>query len=420
MLYSWRPIAVLICAALFLQGCATSSPLSNARTQFYSGQHEAALATLDDERVRSRDKLLAHLDTGLIAHTAGLYEDSIKAFLSASALLEELDVISLSEQGASLVTNEWATSYKGEYSERLLIHSYQMMNFLLLRQFEGAAVEARLALKLLEEFDNPLSQDWFSRALVAMSFEAAGNPDSAHIEYKKLFDDMGYDGGIARAAWINARRLGREQDATHFAASLRSGTSNSSELGELVLFLQAGSIARKLPGDLFLSTDLYASFPLYPEFPKADLQVNVSSNGAVVDRVDNVKTQTVNVARASLAERGNRIAAKQVARLAAKKNLAQAARRENEGLGAIVSVAFLLLEQADTRSWETLPAHLNLVQIPLTEGTHQIALQIREEGRVHEILLDDINIKANQRVFRSLRVGAGGPPLRHVSNLPSP
>jgi len=163
MLRSLRQCTVLFCTVLFLQGCATSSSISNARNQFYSGQTQAALDTLSSEDVSERDLLLAHLDKGLIAHTSGDYQLSVNAFLSAVALLEKVNYLSVREQTTTLVTNDRTATYKGEYSERLWIHTFQMMNFLMLNDPSAAAVEARQALKLLDKHNSSLNSDWYTR-----------------------------------------------------------------------------------------------------------------------------------------------------------------------------------------------------------------------------------------------------------------
>jgi len=75
----------------------------------------------------------------------------------------------------------------------------------------------------------------------AMSFEAAGKTDSAHIEYKKLIDALGRDGGVARRAWQNAMQLGRTQDAGKFKKLIESD-NQAGQNGELVVFLQTGTI----------------------------------------------------------------------------------------------------------------------------------------------------------------------------------
>lgn len=398
--------ALFVCVAVLLQSCASSGPLNNARNQFYSGQPQAALETLNSESVSKRNRLLVNLDQGLIAHTAGEYEQSIEAFKRATTLLNEMDFISVREQSASLITNDWVAAYKGEYNERLWIHTFQMMNFLLLGKAEGAAVEARQALKLYDEHGNDLKNDWYTRTLIAMSFEAAGKPDSAHIEYKKLLNDIGSDKGMARRAWQNAMRLGRGEDARQFKGLVRSNT-NIGDKGELVLFLQTGSIPPKIAGQIHVDS-LYASFPVYPEIQRPDIYLNIEKDG-LEQQADIINVQLVDVARSALAARAGRITAKQILRIAAKKNLAHAASKESELLGALLSVAFVASEVADTRSWETLPAHVSLVQIPLSEGKHTLNLQITEGSREYEIKLSNIDIRSRQNTYRSLRIGAGAP-----------
>jgi len=403
-----RHRTALLGAVLLMQGCASSGPLSDARNQFFSGQPQAALDTLETESVANRNRLLGFLDQGLIAHTAGEYEQSVKAFKSAAQLVDELDYISVREQSASLVTNDWVTAYKGEYSERLWIHSFQMMNFLLLNQPESAAVEARQALQVFDEHGDNLKNDWYTRALIAMSFEAAGKADSAHIEYKKLLTDTGRDVGMARRAWQNAKRLGRQQDADQFKNLITTGATTDKSKGELVVFVQTGRIPHKMSGEIFVDPQLYASFPVYPEIPRANVNLLVSKNNSD-QPADVISVQLVDISRSALAARGAQISTKQLLRIAAKKGVADAVAGENELLGAFLTVAFLTSEIADTRSWETLPAHVSLVQVPLDAGTHTVRLQVRDGSNTHDIVIPDVDITSGRTSYRSYRVGTGAP-----------
>lgn len=416
MFSSLRHSAALLCAAVLLQSCASSAPLHAARNQFYSGQPEAAIETLSTEKISNRNRLLAYLDHGLIAHTAGNYNDSIKAFKSATALLDRINYIGVKEQTASLVTNDWVTAYKGEYSERLWIHTFQMMNFLLLGDPEGAAVEARQAVKVYEEYGDALQSDWYTRTLMAMSFEAAGKADSAHIEYKKMLDEISSDKGAARRAWQNARRLGRDQDAETFKNLITTSASTGGENGELIVFVQTGSIPRKVAGEIVVGPDLFTSFPMYPNIPRSNVHIDVVSGDGIDQQADIVTTQMVDVSRRALTARGTQIAAKQVLRLAAKKELADSIRRNTDSLaesfvGSFVTAALLISEVADTRSWETLPAQVSMVQIPLSSGQHDINLLVRHGSREYDIRLPNIDIEPRKITYRSVRAGSGAPKI---------
>lgn len=404
----------LYLAALILSGCATPGVLDHARTQFYSGQPDAALETLAEKDIGRRNQLLLLLDRGLITHTAGRYTESIEAFLAASKLIEELDFVSVSEQTASLITNEWATSYKGEYSERLWVHTFQMMNFLLLDNPEGAAVEARQALSLYAEHGKSLKNDWFSRALIGLSLEAVGQRDSAHIEYRKLFDDLPYKDSIAAVALRNATMLGRQADAERFAAAVTQDEPINAESGELVVFIATGSIPEKRAGDLIVSLEVRVSFPVYPELSQRDVRTTTRVDGEVVTG-NMIGTQLVEISRSSLDARGKTVASKQALRIAAKYNIGHLAGEQDEVLGSIVKTVLFLLEQADTRSWETLPSQLAMLRIPMAIGTHDVELLIDDGNTSHRHTLLDIHInKAGQKIYKTLRTGPGAP------NYPQP
>ena len=87
------------------------------------------------------------------------------------------------------MTTEWLTEYKGEYGERLLVHTYQMMNYLLIGKHEDALVEAKQALEIYGKYPS-CSNDYFTRALIAHCYEALGEINDAYIEYKKLSQIM--------------------------------------------------------------------------------------------------------------------------------------------------------------------------------------------------------------------------------------
>jgi len=175
-----------------------------------------------------------------------------------------------------------------------------------------------------------------------------------------------------------------------------------------VVFVQTGSIPRKVSGEIFINPSLYASFPVYPAIRRPNVELEVRSNG-IRQSADVLSLQLVDIARNALVARGKQITTKQVLRIAAKKNLAQEISGENEVLGALFSIAFLASEVADTRSWETLPAHVTLVQIPLSAGTHNVRVKIQDGSRIHDVLLPNVDINAGRASYRSVRVGRGTP-----------
>jgi len=260
----------LLLTIALVTGCATPSVLQQARTEYAGGEPFKALKTLEAADVAKRDSLLLLLDRGAIAFSAGQYAIAQRTLLDAHKLIEEWDQIRVSDQSASLVTNEWATRYRGEYSERLWINSYLMMVFLMQNNPESAAVEARRALKRLNANKKPLK-----------IFEAAGAHDSAQVEYRKLSEDKGYDGRWNHAIERHTRRIGRKSFITKASDSFTRSTPKklARDEGELILFLQSGSISPKLPGGLAIDIELNIAFPYYEEFEQSEPYYEVVVDG---------------------------------------------------------------------------------------------------------------------------------------------
>lgn len=370
-----------LAAVLVLSGCATSSAIQQARFEFDRGASNAALQTLADAKVAERDRLLLLMDRGAIAFTAGELDVAVSALLEAADLVERWDLLRVSEQATTLLTSDRASRYRGEYSERLWIHTYLMMAFLQLGDAEAAAVEARRALQVMEPHESVLRFDWFTRALMALSFEAAGAYDSAQVEYRKLLADPDYAGQWDRVT-----------------ERVRTGQAG----GELVLFVQSGDIDHKQPGDIAVDLNLRIAFPFYAVSSTSTPSFSVSANADPVD-FDQISTDTVQINARSLSDRGARLAAKQATRLVAKNVLAEAAFKENEALGHLVQLVAFLTEQADTRSWETLPAGLTLIRVPLEPGTYDVTLQSRRAGVEYETVLEAVSILPGGLQFAAVR-----------------
>ena len=395
----------LLLLILFSGGCATL-PRDEVRHEFLQGRPEAALATLEKAEISRRDALLALMERGLILHSMGRYEESAKAFLKAERLLDEWDYISVSEQTKTLVVNEWAGVYKGEYAERLWIHSYQMMNYLLLGDYEDAAVEARLALKVLDAHETPLKKALFTRALIGLSFESAGKYNDAFIEYKKLAEQLPSERLIARQLYWTALRSGIVAEAEKYRKMLGTTKmkSDPEKMAEVVVFIAHGVMPRKVPNDIFIAPDVRLSFPQYPPTKIFKPRYSVVEEGKHL-QFEEVTTLLPDVARDSLDARGKALLAKQAARASIKHNIAHEVGKKNELAGSLLQIAFLVLEEADTRGWSTLPETLSLLRIPLTPGKHHLTIDAGNALHGNSPLLDlgDLELKPGQRIYRKVR-----------------
>lgn len=358
---------LLLGAGLALSGCASGS-LTLARDAFYRGDVVgASQALIDSETVSSRDLLLYYMEKGAILHYAGDYQESANTLLKAAALMREQDIISTGQQAASLLTSEWLMDFKGEYAERLLVHTFQIMNFLLLGRHESALVEAKQALKLYDTYPAACNGDYFTRALIAHCFEAVGEINGAYIEYKKLAELMGDPKPVARKLFDLGNRLGFDDEVAHFRQFLVEPATGIQErpVGEMIVFHSRGRAPVKVPQNIVLPESIRFSFATYQD---RDGYGSRPYSGPLkrVRGEDRVTTDVGSVLKASLNQRLVQVIAKETARVVTKEAIA--GNVGDSGVEALVRVAFFLMEVPDTRCWQTLPAFLTLTRAPLFPG----------------------------------------------------
>lgn len=359
-----------VCLAVFAAGCA-SAKLNEARDQFYGGNAAQAAGTLSQpEDLAKRDRLLYYMEKGLILYEAGDYAQSAETLLDAVQFIKDEETLSVSREGGSLVTSERLTVYRGEYAERLLIHTYLMMNYLLLDYPDDAYVEARQALQVIDEYPTACQKDFFTRGLIAHCFEAAGDINGAYIEYRKLASDMPDPAPVIPRLFRLARNLGFSDDAEEYAKKL---TENEKHTGppaaEAVIFVAQGRGPVKEPRNIVLPPSIRFSFVEYVDRNSFYSPIGIESLRGPVS-APQITTDVTDVLENSLSERAARIIAKETARAATKEVIAQ--QIDDPMVELLVRVAFFLAEEPDTRGWETLPGYLTLISVPLEKSVNSL------------------------------------------------
>lgn len=364
-----------VLSALFIflfAGCA-SLPLQKARTAFYEGDLTKADRELEDcGDVSAKDRLLCYMEKGTVLHYSQDYKRSTDALLEASRLMEAQDQISVSDQTTAVLINDRTTTYKGEYSERLWVHTLLMMNFLLQYRYESALVEGKQALEVYDRYPGSLEDDCYTRALIALCFENMDMPDDARIEYEKLADAMGGESIIP--------------------------TPISPGRGELVLFIGQGRIPGKIAVDVVYPPSIRISIPRYTDAqPVSPLSVICDDRPHSALRISADLGQ---VAEKSLNDRSAALLARQALRAGVKEAVAQEIGEKNQLGEAVTRILLFLLEEADTRSWQTLPGHMTLLRIELEAGIHEVEIA---SGYTGTLRLGTVDIPEGRRVYRSVR-----------------
>lgn len=359
---------------LLVSGCS-SLPLQKARTAFYVGNPVEADRILKEcDQVSQKNKLLCYMEKGLILYYMAEYEKSTQVLLKASALIREQDQISIKDQSSAVLINDSVATYKGEYCERLWVHTFLMMNFLMQHNAESAMVEGRQALEVFDEHRDSLESDHFTRALIALCFENMNLVSDARIEYEKLAQAMGTESVRAK--------------------SFSPGT------GELVLFIGQSRIPSKVATNIILPPSIRISIPRYDDSPPPSLPVTVRSSGRKLAPMTIISTDMGKVARQSLNDRSAAILSRQALRAGAKEAIAQKVGENNQLVEVMARAVLFLLEEADTRSWQILPGSLSLVRVELDSGVHDLEIL---SGDSRTIQLNAVNIAEGRRTYRSLR-----------------
>ncbi len=399
------PAALFLGAMLLFSGC-TAAPIRDARNAFYGEAPEAAARSVSEaEEIGGRDRLLWLMEKGAILHHAGRYVESTNALLAAARLMEQQDIVNVGQQTASVMTNDWATDYKGEYGERLWVHTYLMMNFLMRHQVDSALVEAKKALKLFNAYPDALEQAYFTRALIALCYDNLRLYNDAYIEYKKLAGDLPDPAAAVPDLYRLTRRLGFREEADRYRTMVPAAPLlHLPAAAELVIFAGTGQGPIKVSGDIIVPPSIRFSFPRYVRRSSPETMITVSNANVALNGIL-ITTDITAVAEASLSARATRLAFKETARAALKESVARAIERKNDELVSVLARAILfIMEEADTRAWETLPGGLTLARFPLSPGIHRdLEIRISDGSGGTSLSIPELRVRAGQRVYYSLR-----------------
>ena len=437
-MYKILPFLFTICLII---GCG-GYKMQDLQIALETGQPEKAYAGLEKNAPKKPD-IPFLFELGLVAHYANHFQESNAAFDQAGDIAEDRYTKSLSKEAGSLITSDKLRPYPGTRYERLLSHYYRALNYVYQGQLDGALVECRRATALINYFKGENEKyDFFGTGFLAylsgILFEATGEWNDAYISYKQaaeyyrnaaektgveMPDDIGHS--LVRLA----RKLGFADDLERYRNQYGASPTHSDNTGELILFYESGYVPPKSEDALmfpilkkddvedeeFVPTlmgregmvyeDVELEYLLRVAIPTIDshrplfsgIEVavgGVKAKGMLVEDVENIAIGTFNAQRTGILLRT-------LVRAIGKYLIYRKANNENEALGLLVNLAGVVTEQADTRSWQTLPNQIYMVRMPLPAGTHTLNLSFLDAiGRVRgRDSVPNIKINPNRITF---------------------
>ena len=213
------PAAWLFFIFVSCAGNSAAHIQANIDTIIQTGSFREILALLDSERnsrnrtslyANPKNEILFYLDRGMIAHYAGLYQESFEDLGTAEWLIEEAFTRSITQDIATFIINDNMRDYSGEDYEDLYVNIFNALNRYHLGDLGGALVEIRRlneklviladkyerAVRKVKSSDRNLdsidleasrfSNSALARYMGILFYRTIDNPDSVRIEYEEL------------------------------------------------------------------------------------------------------------------------------------------------------------------------------------------------------------------------------------------
>jgi len=440
-------IGAILALVSLMFGCGMNMEKNykKMRPNLLNRDFEAADKQIDavKESFYSKDnRLLYYMDKGMVLHLAKRYEDSNKFMEQAKTAAEELWTESISANAAALMTTDNALPYPGEDFEKVAIHFVGAFNYIGLGNYEAARVEARQIGNELQRYTQKYAEekaesvykdDAFARWLSGKLAETEkGNEaiNDAWIDYKKAIAVYGQDYAARYSTPVPKFVI---EDALRAVTRLGSSFQEEREelqkrftdvkapvvdkaMGEVVLLHMAGEAPYKIDKFWEHHTDTDILRIAYPEFVAKPFRITgarMSAGGQ--EAASQVAEPVTAIAIQNLNDHQTRIKAKAIIRAVAKFAVAkgtQAAGAKTGGNagaamqlgGAVFEVFNAAAEEADKRSWITMPAAINVSRMFLPAGDTKLNVDfIADDGTVLENTTFDVKVEAGKPVFVTYR-----------------
>ena len=429
----WQGIGVAALTGLMLQltGCAGSTTFTaypkkvEPLVSSISSRQELDLSKLLLDERGGADGILYNMEYGRYALIFNKLDQSKTSFEQAIQRIEKNDqkaTISASDAGATaaaVAVNDNAIPYAGDGYERVMLHHYQALGYLKKKNLEGAGVEIRRANaeqeSALAAFEkevveaqaearkkqiNPNAfaaqyaqldevagrvknsfQNAYTFYLSGMVYELSGQPNDAYIDYKKALEIYPQNRVLQRDVLRLAKSLSMTEDYQALKQrfkQVKEAPVLDTTQGEVVILFEEGIAPQKKELKLALPIPsvgmITAAMPIYQErvLPVTPLRLSLKGQPlALTEPICDIKALAVK----ALKEKVPMIATRQLARTITKAATQKLAQQKMGDLGGLAAMVYnIASENADLRSWLTLPSNAQVTRITLPAGQHLLGL----------------------------------------------
>jgi hypothetical protein len=385
---------LLFSAAVFLQGCALQQwQINNITQQLVQGRPELALGAIQALQPPDRDKAQYLLNLGMLKHLTGDIAGSIIDLQTATATMERLQAISVREGLGAATVNETLRAYPGSPAEQVLAQQLLTLNYLMLGDLDGARVEVLKTDLLMREpvYDDKINGQLASARMIAgIVFELGAEWDNALISYRKAAALINKRKHSLPAALEDSllrmtKRVGIQDEYQQYIAKFgrKASFPNKNEAEVIAIYWQ-GLVSQKQQAKISVyapGLNHFVSIAV-PKYKGSSPPIRNSLLTVGQQQISTELLENINqLVREDLNAQMPTIVATTLVRVVAKHEVVEQARRQDEKnnsgaamIGIIADIATNLSEIADVRSWNTLPATIQIARLTVPIGSHPMTL----------------------------------------------
>ena len=459
---------IIILLFILAGGCAYLGMIPYPQTiqgqkqLLYGGKFNQATQRLTKE-ASGNNKILYLMEQGMIHNIQGDYRTSIEPFQQALAAIQSFEdraVISarsVASQLLTLPTNDNAIPYRGYAFERVLLNTYQALNYFFLDDLEGARVEVRRAdqrqteelkrhnkqiseyqkwgkKRKIETADYPALQrekeklqnltgsvlnsfqNAFTYYLSGIIYELHGEDNDAYIDYKKTYQLSPHFSYVRKDLLRLSQKLGFREEYADWTSrfetiSKEPKTGPHKEGAEVILFYGAGFIAQKEQIKLTLpinNTLISMALPVYTRQgvtrQGGNFLIKVFDAGRSLGNTSMV-VDLDPLAVKALEEEFPIIFIRQMARILSKAALSKNIQKGSSNLSFLATSLYnILSENADLRNWLLLPNTIQVFRRYVPAGNHEFSWQLQTpSGTIQDVQKSSITLQKGDVCIVNLR-----------------
>lgn len=401
---------VCLFALVFVSGCASNNYLNSpGHSAFLNGKYVEAAELFEKEIPKTNtNKLLFNLDAGTSYFNAGQYEKAIPFLLQAVKFWESKDYISITESTGGFLISENVKTYIGEDYERVLIHVFLALSYAGLEKYEDAQVEARridlLLKKMRDQEKKSYSESAFARYLSALFWEASGDWDAARIDYEKAFEIDSEFPNIQQDLLRACKVSGHNERYDFYKKKFKEvhELSYDRKKSELVVFISYGLSSIKSAQGSQTSLPILVSRSWHPVNVEVEVGTKLYNESQTFLDIDDLMKKFLDVKLKWLT-------ARKLIGLGIKAGAGYAVGKvsKSQDLGILTFLALSALDTTDLRGWNTLPAGIKIIKVPLDAGFHKIKISVKSISgdTLNTIDLGQKRFLPGKKVFAIVRGG---------------